>query len=711
MACSAGKYYDAATNTCVACPAGSYCPGKPCDWVSGSTVLSVEDDGRCSCAERTNGEYPDSLAGLYTSQSINDCFYSGNTRPCSAMNPFSDPHGTVRYTNSSYLTTVNAPCYIWYGYDKNDMSNCVLSNEMECQINLSCNTGYHKGSSGSTILSTLPTGTSGTYNYTDGSYNLVFDYGTIKIASKYSKTATKGSGLGPGLAEVSDFGVQSRNRPNCWCKITSFTPTGSTEEIPAETYWTGFGNLTNCGANCANYISNQAHGTIRRQFLYATPPYCEVNTYTVTFNANGGVGTMADQSMTYDVAANLNPNEFTRDGYAFAGWCTKAGCSGTGNVVYTDEQSVSNLTTTNNGTVTLYAKWNVVCDAGYYLPANSTTCVVCTAGNYCLGSGPAGFEKRSSIQGRYNCAANTGGVYTLSDVDVANNVLPTSSAACYRSVAQNCECVDNATCTYKNSAGKMYYKEYNNDSHTRVYTDLTQCNVQTFSCNTGYVQTTVVEWFGRNITAVDQSYGQPVCKLTSSYACESCLKYDPQDGETCILPVTLRPGQWVVSFYTDEPAAAPKKAPTPYVVGDMMCGNGAAASVGATVAGTPTTGGVGENVYCYVRASSLHGMNISNPWVYTGSYASEATCKLRCGAMGNLPLADKAAVMGAMITNAVASGKNYMCTPELTLDWDTDTGDVDTAGSGTCGYGLGIGQIEETSRTGYTFAGWTVETE
>ena len=79
------------------------------------------------------------------------------------------------------------------------------------------------------------------------------------------------------------------------------------------------------------------------------------NTYTVHFDGNGNTsGSMSDMSFTYDVAQNLTANDFNRTGYTFAGWATEADGSGDS---YTDQQSVSNLTTTNNATVTLYAKW------------------------------------------------------------------------------------------------------------------------------------------------------------------------------------------------------------------------------------------------------------------------------------------------------------------------------------------------------------------
>ena len=84
--------------------------------------------------------------------------------------------------------------------------------------------------------------------------------------------------------------------------------------------------------------------------LYA---HCTANTYTIKFNGNGAnTGSMSNQSMTYDVADNLTANEFTRYGYNFAGWNTKADGTGT---TYANEASVKNLAT--SGTFNLYAKW------------------------------------------------------------------------------------------------------------------------------------------------------------------------------------------------------------------------------------------------------------------------------------------------------------------------------------------------------------------
>ena len=85
----------------------------------------------------------------------------------------------------------------------------------------------------------------------------------------------------------------------------------------------------------------------------AEPP--KPNTYFVAFEANGAEsGTMGKQKFTYDEAQTLTPNAFTKTGYTFTGWKTDPNGSES---VYTDEHSVKNLTTINEGTVTLYANW------------------------------------------------------------------------------------------------------------------------------------------------------------------------------------------------------------------------------------------------------------------------------------------------------------------------------------------------------------------
>ena len=94
-------------------------------------------------------------------------------------------------------------------------------------------------------------------------------------------------------------------------------------------------------------LTATANGTVN---LYAV---WKANSYSVKFNANGGTGTMANESFTYDAAKALTANAFARTGYTYQGWATAAA----GSKVYSNGQTVSNLTATANGTVNLYAVW------------------------------------------------------------------------------------------------------------------------------------------------------------------------------------------------------------------------------------------------------------------------------------------------------------------------------------------------------------------
>ena len=77
------------------------------------------------------------------------------------------------------------------------------------------------------------------------------------------------------------------------------------------------------------------------------------NAYTIAYNANGGSGATAQTAATYDADARLARNGFTREGYVFAGWSTRA----SGPVVYQPGAAVRNLSSTQGGVVTLYAVW------------------------------------------------------------------------------------------------------------------------------------------------------------------------------------------------------------------------------------------------------------------------------------------------------------------------------------------------------------------
>ena len=76
--------------------------------------------------------------------------------------------------------------------------------------------------------------------------------------------------------------------------------------------------------------------------------------YKVRFDANGGAGTMAEQSHTYDRKQALTASAFTREGYRFTGWNTRGDGKGK---AFTDKQAVTNLLAHDGAVGVLYAQW------------------------------------------------------------------------------------------------------------------------------------------------------------------------------------------------------------------------------------------------------------------------------------------------------------------------------------------------------------------
>lgn len=214
--------------------------------------------------------------------------------------------------------------------------------------------------------------------------NSTHTYGTAKAltANAFTKTghyfagwATSASGsvAYADKASVSTLTSTSGGTANLYAKWTpntytvTFNANGGSCSTGSKsvTYGSTYGTLptpTRTGYTFAGWYTAASGGTKRTssstvsitagETLYA---HWTANTYTVKYNANNGSGTMSNSSHTYGVAKTLTANAFTRTGYTFQGWATSA----SGGVAYTNQQSVSNLTSTAGGTVNLYAVWKI----------------------------------------------------------------------------------------------------------------------------------------------------------------------------------------------------------------------------------------------------------------------------------------------------------------------------------------------------------------
>ena len=129
---------------------------------------------------------------------------------------------------------------------------------------------------------------------------------------------------------------------------THNVPTALTTNTFTRTGYTFAGWNTLANGTGTAYADGAIYSFAADVTLYAQ--WAALPNHTVTFNSNGGTGTMTAQ--TANVPTALTTNTFTRTGYTFAGWNTQAGGGGTS---YTDGAIYSFA-----ADVTLYAQWTAL---------------------------------------------------------------------------------------------------------------------------------------------------------------------------------------------------------------------------------------------------------------------------------------------------------------------------------------------------------------
>ena len=153
----------------------------------------------------------------------------------------------------------------------------------------------------------------------------------------------------------------------------------------------GFDGWSNMSTGRVAYVDGQVVSNLTETANATVGLYAHwtalTNLYTVAFNANGGSGTMSNQTFAVGQGQTLNTNRFSRNGFAFQGW----GTSSTGTVAYTDGQFVENLATNSGATASLYALWTMMdgviktervggCVWHYMIVSNDSAAIVNDAG-------------------------------------------------------------------------------------------------------------------------------------------------------------------------------------------------------------------------------------------------------------------------------------------------------------------------------------------
>lgn len=166
--------------------------------------------------------------------------------------------------------------------------------------------------------------------------------------------------------------------PSSQTKWKDQTLTLSTAK-PTRTGHTFLGWSTSSTATSATYSAGGSYTANSAATLYAV---WKANTYTVSYNANGGSGAPANQTKTYGKTLTLSSTKPTRTNYNFKGWGTSSSAK---TVSYAAGASY-----TNNAAITLYAIWEVA----YVKPRISNLSIV-----RCNSTGTADDEGQNGLIG------------------------------------------------------------------------------------------------------------------------------------------------------------------------------------------------------------------------------------------------------------------------------------------------------------------------
>ncbi len=294
-------------------------------------ILSIKKNG--STYKNIEGIYDTSYSinlpsGSYTAtvQAVN--YYHGKTS-ASVSFTVTDSTYTVTLNNQSATTAGTTSVTATYG---SAMPSITVPKKTGYTFG-----GYYTGTSGSGTQYYTASGTSAR-NWDKTSATTLYAKWT---ANKYTVTLNNQSATTAGTTSVTatyDSAMPSITVP----KKTGYTFGG----YYTETSGSGTQYYTASGASARNWDKTSA------TTLYAkwTPI-----SYTVKYNGNGATsGSTANSIHSYGTAQALTANGFLRTGYTFLGWSTSSSAT---SATYSNQQSVTNFTSTNGATINLYAVW------------------------------------------------------------------------------------------------------------------------------------------------------------------------------------------------------------------------------------------------------------------------------------------------------------------------------------------------------------------
>ncbi|MEI6311151.1 MAG: InlB B-repeat-containing protein [Bacteroidota bacterium] len=360
-----------------------------------NSTFTVTFDGNGS----TSGSMSNQTASVATNLTANAFARTGYS--FAGWNTLANGTGTAYANSASYPFTANTTLYAQWTANNNIItfdgngstggSTATQTIATAATASLTAN-GYTRTGYTFAGWNTLANGTGTAYantaSYTMGTANVTL-YAQWTINS-YTVTF---DGNSPSSGSPSIASVSGNYNTNV---------TLATAGTLVKTGFTFGGWNTAADGSGTTYASGLTTYTITSNItLYAV--WTVAGSFTVVFDANGGSGSMANQ--TTNVPTALTSNTFTRTGYTFAGWNTIAGGGGTS---YADGSSYA-----FTANVTLYAQWTpntntLTFDGNGFTGGSTASQTIATAATATLNAN--GYTRTGYTFANWNTASNGSGI-------------------------------------------------------------------------------------------------------------------------------------------------------------------------------------------------------------------------------------------------------------------------------------------------------------
>ena len=375
--CSDSQYAAPGSSSCTSCASGyaRNCSGAAQSGTAGTygcKACCTEASQTCQSANSTNWN-----SGTY--YSVKCPAGTADSSGCSCTNPASQSCTPTNAVSNAYSKSCPSGTQSRTHCANNTYGSCSTS----CTA-ATCNAGYYL--SGGTCPGCPSNSSTSANNSASG----------CTCNSGYTTNGAHNGSTGPTTSACSScIGCTANETQNC----TTSCSAGYKSTTGTEYKYCNNGTSAGCKVLAASWADCTAS--------------CTGISFSVVYNSNGGSGSQSSTSCTYGGTCTLvTSTTFTApSGYTFDGWATSTSNASNGTKVTTQ----NNATTTDGGSVTVYAVWkrtdctqsNTIsncstyntptgtqfyggtcgaanrtctgCAANHYL-ANSTTCTACTSG-------------------------------------------------------------------------------------------------------------------------------------------------------------------------------------------------------------------------------------------------------------------------------------------------------------------------------------------